>query len=121
MKKYFLRTLMLCMCSASNWVYANQWVYGDVSMVEEYGSYEDYQILITLVNQEWIGTKGGESACTGRFSVEVGQEGVTDKIQDRIFSLMLSAYMGGKKAGLFVNPETGPYCKVQIGRIGDGF
>lgn len=100
---------------------ANQWVYGQVERVDDYGSYNNgfYEVLIKLKNQEWRGVGDGATNCTERFRVKIGEQGITDKGKDRLFSLMLTAYMGGKQVGLFVDPTSGPYCLVQIGSIGD--
>jgi len=102
---------------------ANQWVFGQVQMLEDYGSYSNgfYEVLIKLKDQRWSGTGDGGANCTERFRVKIGEQGITENEKDRIFSLMLSAYMGGKNVGLFVDTTSGPNCLVQIGRIGDGF
>lgn len=101
--------------------YANQWVAGNVRSISDYGSYgnEGYQILITLTNQTWHNgdTSDGEANCIGNFRLMNGKEGVTEEIKNRIFTLMLSAYLAGKKVNLYVNTTTGPGCIVQIGKI----
>ncbi len=100
---------------------ANQWVYGKVDVLEDYGSYSSgsFQVLITLVEKQWGSgsPQDGEANCTQRFRVMAGEEGVDENIKNRIFSMMLSAHMGDKNVGLYVNTSTGPRCKVQIGRI----
>jgi len=121
MNKYIAGLVVILLMPS--YVSANQWVYGSVQTIEEYGAYGGgyYQVLIQLVNREWVGGGAGPTNCGGRFSVQVGQQGVTEEIKNRIFSMMLTAYTASKKVGLFVDENSGPNCLVQIGRIGDGF
>lgn len=112
--------ILLGLFVVSTYSFANEWVYGNVSKVEDYGSYGNYEVLITLQNQQWRGNEDGAMECTNRFSVQVGAQGVTEQFKDRAFAMMLAANMSGKKVGLFVNTG-GPYCKVQMVRIGDDF
>lgn len=104
-------------------VSANQWVYGKVQRLEEYGAYggSAYQVLITLIDIQWVGAGAGAANCGGRFSVQTGQQGVTSEIKNRIFSMMLTANTTNGKVGLFVDENSGPNCLVQVGRIGSGF
>jgi len=104
-------------------VFSMEWVFGRVSKVEDYGSYDNgnFQVLITLQNKSWPNNGTGATNCTHRFRVKTGVHGVTEKIKDRIFTLMLSAHLTERRAGLYIDPNSGPYCTVQIGRIGDDF
>lgn len=102
---------------------ANQWVFGEVESLDDYGSYGNgiYQVLIGLKNMQWGAGGDGVTNCTKRFRVKLGEQGITENEKGRIFSLMLSAYMAGKTVGLYVDPASGPYCLVQIGRLGNAF
>lgn len=112
---------------SSNAVAGHQWVWGQVQWVEDFGGYQGglYGVRIRLKDQVWNITQGqaqdGEQNCTSEFRVRVGVQGVTEEIKMRIFSLMLTGYSMGSKVGLFVDTSTGPYCEVQIGRMGEGF
>jgi hypothetical protein len=44
---------------------------------------------------------------------------MTESSKDRIFSLTLSAYVAKERVGLYVDTNSGPYCAVQIGKIGE--
>ncbi|TVZ37410.1 hypothetical protein P886_1751 [Alteromonadaceae bacterium 2753L.S.0a.02] len=105
--------------------YANQWVFGKVQIVEEYGQYgaNQYQVLLTLTDQIWTSgsSSNGATNCTDRFRIMTGEEGVTEEIKNRMYTMMLAAYMSNKKIGLYMNTEKGPGCTVQVTRVGDGF
>lgn len=101
---------------------ANDWVYGNVSIVEDYGNYGsgagEYQVLITLSSKYWT-VPADASVCTERFRVVVGVEGVTEDFKKRIFAMMVAARLSGERVRLFYNKNTGPYCAVQIASMGD--
>lgn len=117
MTKVFLLVGLLTLCQFAQ---ANNWVYGKVKVLDEYAGYGDgnFQVLVTLSEKEWINTPTGNSICTERFSLQTGAQGLTEEAKNRIFSMLLAAHMSDQKVGLFVNLN-GPYCKIQIGRIGD--
>jgi len=99
---------------------ADQWVFGNVQTLEDYANYGGgyYEVLIKLKDQYWGGAGNGATNCTKRFRLKIGPNGITENEKDRIFSLMLSAYMGNKPVVLFVDTSSGPNCIVLIGRIG---
>jgi hypothetical protein len=103
----------------SNSAFANNWVNGNVSLVDDYSGYDaSYQVLITLTNRNFVIT-GDAAICTDRFRVVVGQEGMTAELQKRVFSMMVAAYLAGSRVRLFYNVVGAPYCTVQIASIGD--
>ncbi len=99
-----------------------QWVTGTVETLEDYGGHanEAFGVLIKIKDQTWHNSGDGEVTCTSRFRVVNGQLGMTEQVKNRIFSLMLSSYMAGMPVGLYVDGSNGPYCYVQIGRVGEG-
>lgn len=105
-------------------VMANDWVIGDVSIVEDYTSFSPvYGVLINLVNKTYYnGSSPVITTCTQKFRVVVGLEGVTSEVQKNIFALALAANLSGKKLRLYVDSNAaydGGYCAVQIASIGD--
>jgi len=120
MKQVIMFAFCLMLSSTAS---ANQWVYGKVKMLEDYGAFQNskFEVLITLKEKRWIGDKEGKTNCTHRFKIKVGQQGITEDSKNRMFSMMLSAYIADKNVGLYVDENSGPYCSVEIGRIGDGF
>jgi len=122
LERCVLAVVMLLSMSS---VHANTWVYGKVVTLEDYGSYGNgyYQVLVTLKEERWPGSNESNASqvCTGRFRVVVGEQGITENEKDRIFSMLLSAYMADKSVGLYVNYDAGSYCAVQIAKIGDNF
>jgi len=119
MKKILLCSLFVLLSTTSS--AAMQWVTGGVEAIEDYAGYTNgtYGILIKLDNKEWIGSGNGATSCTKQFRLKEGKLGMTEESKNRIFSLVLSAHMASKKVGLYVDDQTGPFCFVQIGRIGD--
>jgi len=97
----------------------NAWVYGEVDLLEEYGSVQNgaYEVLISLSNKSW--PNGGLSECVGQFRLKNGVQGVTEEIKQRIFSIALSANMASKPIGLFVNSPGGAVCNIQAARVGN--
>lgn len=102
---------------------ANEWVIGNVSIVEDYRAYDgNHGLLITLANKSYYGSGTAQTVCTERFRVVVGQEGVTADLQKVIFTTVLAARASGDKVRLFMNPSNvyaNGYCAVQIASIGD--
>lgn len=101
---------------------ANQWVLGDVEVLDDYGSYDPaLGILVTLANPVWGGgsTSNGPTTCTNRIRLAVGQQGITDTLQQRMYATLLSAHLTQRKAQLYVE-TVGPYCSIQIVTLGSG-
>ena len=49
---------------------------------------------------------------------------MTEEAKNRIYSTLLAAYLAPgnqTKVGLYVDYDSGPYCSVQIGKIGSNF
>ena len=100
---------------------ANQWVMGDVAGVWEYNAYNStLGILVTLGNAAWGGgsSTNGPTACTARFRMAVGYQGVTEATMNRMWSAILTAQSTGKKAQFYVDTDNGVYCAVQIVVLG---
>ena len=69
--RYLLALIFLGPLSAS----ANEWVMGNVTIVEDYTAYNaQFGVLVTLANQT-----AALSNCSQRFRIVVGQEGVTHR------------------------------------------
>lgn len=102
--------------------HANDWVYGNVAIVEDYSSYGtgsgEYQILVSLTNKTWS-NPAHASVCTERFRIVNGIEGMTEDVKKRLFAMLLTAYVTGARVRLFYNSAHAPYCAVQLGSIGD--
>lgn len=99
-----------------------QWVVGDVTRLQEYAGYGggQYEVLVNLENKDWFGGDGnGSSVCTERFRIKEGSEGVTADAKDRMFSLLLTYHMAGKRVALFVNTNSAPHCNVIATGVGD--
>ena len=97
----------------------NKWLYGDVAMIEEYGSISNgtYGILITLENKIW--PYGDLAACTGQLRLKTGLQGMTDEVKQRIFAMTLSSSATGQEMGLFVGEgASGAICDIQAARSG---
>lgn len=97
--------------------YANQWVKGNVTIVEDYTAFNSAQsLLVTLVDQAWgNGTQSnGPAVCTGRFRAVVGQQGVTQSLYDRMYATLLTVRATGGAVALWVDTSTGPECQIQI-------
>lgn len=127
MKKSVLSLLLGSMVALSSVsATANEWVTGNVAMLEDYRPLDaNLGILITLANKVYY--NGGSSAlpanCQQRYRVVVGQENMSADVLKSIFAMMLTARASGDKVRLFVNPSnsySGGYCAVQLGTIGDG-
>ena len=101
----------------------NQWVTGDIERIQEYGAYSNsqYHVLISLKNMTWTDPQNGngDENCIQRFRIKDGAEGVDSDIKNRMFSMLLSAYMAGKQVSLYVNTDTAPYCNVIVTGVGD--
>jgi hypothetical protein len=119
----FFRLLCLLAMLSPLAASANEWVIGDVALVEDYRALSaDQPILITLVNKSYYSGGAAASICTERFRVVVGQEGVTADVQKNSFTIALAARLSKEKVRLYVNPDNGVgggYCAVQIASIGD--
>jgi len=91
-------------------------VYGKVLTVYERG---ELGVLIKLKDKTWP-VSGDEALdkCTA-YSLVNDMAGVTEDIKDRIFSVMLSAYMADKKIGL--TADTTSNCYIQQIKVGDSF
>ena len=102
--------------------HANDWVYGNVEFVDEYSSYGtgagEYQVMVSLKNKVWT-VPAHASLCTERFRIVLGMEGMTEPVKNRLFSMLLTAYVTGARVRLFYNVTTAPHCAVQLGSIGD--
>lgn len=100
---------------------AGQWVYGTVDIVEDYAGYAGgtLGVLVTLQDKVWGGgdSSNGATACTERFSIVAGQQGVDEHSKDRMFSILLTAAATRERVSLFVD-TAGPYCKVIIASYG---
>jgi hypothetical protein len=97
---------------------ANEWVYGDVTIVEDYSNYGDYQVLVTLTNKVFT-VASHASVCTDRFRAVVGLEGMTEEVKKRVFAMMLTAYVTKTRVRLFYSTTGAPNCTIQIASIGD--
>jgi hypothetical protein len=115
--------IAICLsCVPATSAQANQWVLGDVEVLDDYGSYDPaLGILLTLANPVWGGgsTSNGASVCTNRIRLAVGQQGITDALQQRMYATLLSAHLTQRKAQLYVE-TVGPYCSIQIVTLGSG-
>ena len=85
-RRYIASLLGLAMLLGSPGVRANDWVYGTVKWIEDYGSYccaadgHQYQVMVSLTNKTWA--NGADAAiCTERFRVVTGLQGVTEEIK----------------------------------------
>ena len=111
----------LC-CLPATQARANQWVLGDVQTLWDYGAYDPaLGVLVTLGNPEWGGgsTSNGATVCTNRIRLAVGQQGITDALQQRMYSMLLSAHLTQRKVLLYVD-TVAPYCSIQIVTLGSG-
>jgi hypothetical protein len=117
-----LLTVLIVGLIAANSAAANDWVYGNVQLIDDYSNYAgcngNCEVLITLSNKVWT-VPAHASSCTERFRIVVGLEGMTEEVKKRLFAMMLAAYTTGAKVRLFYNPATGPFCAVQLGSIGE--
>lgn len=120
------RTLVVCTaigltCLPATQVQATQWVLADVQALWDTGADPGLGVLVTLGNPEWGGgsTSNGATVCTGRIRLVVGQQGITDILQQRMFSMLLSAHLTQRKALLYVE-TVGPICTIQIVTLGSG-
>ena len=117
MRKFVLVLLLLVFSGTAN---AGSWVRGDVSVIQEYGNYQNgkWEVLITLINQDWTHYSGADK-CTERFRIKEGVLGVDSEIKNRMLSILLSAYMGSKPVGLWVDTSsTDGYCNIESVGIG---
>ena len=117
----FGMAVALC-CLPATQARANQWVLGDVEVLDDYGAYDPaLGILVTLANPVWGGgsTSNGATVCTNRIRLAVGQQGITDALQQRMYATLLSAHLTQRKALLYVD-TVGPYCSIQIVTFGSG-
>jgi hypothetical protein len=117
--------VLLCLALAgvaSRSALANDWVYGNVSVIDDYSSYGtgagDFQLLITLTNKNFS-VPAHASQCTDRFRAVIGMEGMTEEVKKRVFAMMLTAYVTGARVRLFYNVSGAPHCTIQLASIGD--
>jgi hypothetical protein len=104
--------------------FANQWVTGTVSQIEEYGGFNNgsFGIRVFIGNAAWVviagGSTNGPANCTS-FRIVVGAQGVDENIKNRMYSMLLTAYTSHNPVSLYVETDTsGPYCYVAITSTG---
>jgi len=123
MKKVLLGLLLITLSSAS--LAGNAWVYGYVEEIKDYGALyaNSFQAAIYLKD---VGVGAPECKQTyqtrvdfHRFRLVEEVNGLTAASQQRMFSMILAAYMAGKKVGLYYDTTSGPDCKVVAVTIGD--
>ena len=100
---------------------ANDWVYGTVTSLEDYGTFtvdsNPFEVLVGLDATAWV-IPADAATCNQRFRIVTGLQGVTADMKNRFFALLLSAYHSGSKVRLFYSTQGAPYCQVQIASIG---
>lgn len=113
---------LLCAAFLGSPARANQWVTGYVSVLEDYGSYDNgaFGVLVTLTDKVWANPSGGSpngaTTCANSFAIVVGKAGVDENIKNRMFSILLSAGTARKKVKLWLDTSES-YCKVAIASI----
>lgn len=122
-RKRYLGALVMCACVfiASN-ATANDWVYGTVTTLEDYGPLgapdgNPFEVMVGLNATRWT-SPGDASPCNQRFRIVTGQQNVTEQMKNRFFALLLSAYHTGAPVRLFYSTAGAPYCLVGIATIG---
>jgi hypothetical protein len=113
---------LLCCFLLNTGAFANQWVYGTVSSLEDYGSFtvdsNPFEVLVGLNASNWV-NPADAPICNQRFRIVVGLQNVTADMKNRFFALLLSAYHTGASVRLFYSTAGAPYCQVQIASIGN--
>ena len=109
----------------------SQWVHGNIEEIKEYGGAFNggFQVAIYLKETSWKGAGNGHTACVQtyagrtfyRFRLVDGINGITAASQERIFSMMLTAYTANHRVGLSVDTSVGPECTVELAALGDGY
>lgn len=126
MRRRLMILLLMIVSPLPAW--SNEWVIGEVSIVEDYTAYDPSSgILVTLTNKSYYAPSSPvATVCTQRFRVVVGIEGVTADLARNMYALLLAARTSGQRVRLFVDPDaqytnTGGdgYCAVQIAGMGD--
>src|SRR6476660_4210067 len=75
-----LALVVVMIALAPSRAHANEWMYGDVIAVEDYGSVccaadgNPYEVLVDLKNKTWVAPSDA-SVCTQRFRIVTGLQG----------------------------------------------
>ena len=92
--------------------WGNQWVVGNVGTVSDYTGHANGGLLVVLTNQSW--PYSSASCIDQRFSIKIGEQGVSEETKNRMWSALLTAAATGRSVGLFVDTASTPFCQVQI-------
>lgn len=121
MSRWCVPVAMAMVLLCPNAYAAKQWVEGRIVRLEDYAGYSThYGVLVDLADQVWVGVGDGETNCLHRFNLRVGVQGLTEESLGRIYAILLSSYLAGKRVALYVeNGTANGYCDVQIGSVAD--